>query len=297
MHAAKSSINRSINLILIYRIWFVSVFFGLHTLVLAGEKSLNAELCTELRLDLEKQSIYTLLPDGSELTNKLRNEPIPELKGSILGQILSRFYKESTGGLENWKDVNSVAMSSKYKNAEGEFKHRIIAKKPDFIKVSIYMSNGVYLKSFDGNHGWEKFPTEQKAKLIRDEQSLRRLANDSRFMNHLLYPFKKGKAYEYMGIVRESDSVCHKIRVHTEKHFIMDYFIDVETYLEVKVVQTDSMGYFDRVELNISGHKIIEGMPFPIKVETYINGSWNSEMIMEKIETNVGLVNWMFQLN
>lgn len=297
MHESKLSINQFINFVVIFRTLFLLVFFELNILVLSAEKSLNPEINKEVEVDLEKRSINALLPDGSELTNKLRNEPMPELKGSILGQILSRFYEASTGGLENWENVNSVEIISKYKNVEGDFKYRMIAKKPDFIKVSIHKINGVYLKSYDGNKGWEKFPIEQKAKLIRDGQSLRRLANDSIFMNHLLYPFKKGKAFEYIGIVRESDSICHKIRVHTDRQFTMDYFIDIETYLEVKVVQTDSMGYFDSVELYISGHRIIDGMSFPIEVKTYINGTWNSDLIMEKIETNVGIVNWMFQLD
>ena len=47
--------------------------------------------------DLEQASIDHLLPQGYEMTESLRNTPMPKLGKSRLGQILTRFYEESMG--------------------------------------------------------------------------------------------------------------------------------------------------------------------------------------------------------
>ena len=121
--------------------------------------------------------------------------------------------------------------------------------------------------AYNGAEGWSKKFNEAPPQLVRDAHQLRRLSKDARFFSHLLYPFQKGKAYEYLGVLREADRICHLIRVHTQEQFVLDYYIDVETFLEVKLLQIDKLGHFEETELYYSDYRLVEGIPFALELK------------------------------
>ena len=244
--------------------------------------------------DLEQASIDRLLPQGYEMTESLRDTPMPKLGKSRLGQILTRFYEESMGGAETIDKLNSIKINSIYKTLGGEFDFEAISKKPNRLKVTATNDTGKMILAYNGSVGWSKKSNEASPRVVRDAHQLRRLSKDARFNSHLLYPFQKGKAYEYLGVLREADRICHLIRVHTQEQFVLDYYIDVETFLEVKLLQIDKLGHFEETELYYSDYKLVEGIPFAFRIETYIAGEWDSLFIAESVELNVGIFNWMF---
>lgn len=244
--------------------------------------------------DLEEASINQLLPEGFEVTEFLRNTPMPKLSKSRLGQILSRFYEESMGGAENFAKLNSVRIIALYNTLNGEYAHEAISKKPNMLKVKISNKAGDMVIAYNGTEAWKKMLLKNTPELILNEHELRRLAVDAEFTSYLLYPFQKGKAFEYLGILRESDRICHRIRVHTQEQFVLDYFIDVETFRAIKLLQVDKLGHFGETELYFSDYRMIEGIPFAYRIESFIKGDWHSVFQAESIELNVGLFDWMF---
>lgn len=246
--------------------------------------------------ELEQASVDRLLPPGYEISKSLRNTPMPKLSNSRLGQILTRFYTESMGGSENLDKLNSIRMDSIYKTLDGEFKFESISKKPNKLKVTIANKAGKLVIAYNGSDAWQKDTGSDLPQIIRDEHQLRRLAIDAQFSSHLLYPFQKGKAYEYLGVLRESDRICHLIRVHTQEQFILDYYIDVENFFEVKLLQVDKLGHFKETELYYSDHELVEGIPFAHRIETFVDGEWNSLLNVKSVELNKGLFNWMFDV-
>ena len=289
-----------------YNNYFNLIFFIiLIKLMMCVSLSSHAENETNLILNfntsdinsLEQDSLKNLLPEGLELTETLRNTSMPKLKNSRLGQILSRYYNESMGGSDNWNKINSLKVSATYKENSKEYKYDSLARKPNLVKITIDKDEGNYVVAYNGKAGWEKSSNKSDPKEINNKERLRQLSNDSIFMNYLLYPFRKNKSYEYLGVIREAEVICHKIRVHTEADFVMDYYIDVKSYLEVKVVQQDKTSYFEKIELVMSDHKLVEGIYFPFKVETYVEGNFRSVLVIEEVEVNPGIMNWMFDYN
>jgi len=247
--------------------------------------------------ELEQASMDHLLPQGYDITESLRNTPMPKLGTSRLGQILTRFYEESMGGTETIDKLNSIKINSIYKTLEGEFDFEAISKKPNRLKVTATNETGTMILAYNGSEGWSKGFNEESPRVVQDPHQLRRLSKDARFNSHLLYPFQKGKAYEYLGVLREADRICHLIRVHTKEQFILDYYIDVETFLEVKLLQIDKLGHFEETELYYSDYKLVEGIPIPYRIETYIAGEWDSLFTAESVELNAGIFNWMFNFS
>ena len=121
----------------------------------------------------------------------------------------------------------------------------------------------------------------------------RRFIHSSVFGNYLLYPYRSGKTIEYLGTTREMDTVCHRIRVSLQNNFTVDYYIDVRTYLDVKIVNRDE-------ELNTSttlicsDFKNIKGFPVAYKVVSKTEDGPETTLTLEQVDFNIGLTEWMF---
>ena len=57
-----------------------------------------------------------------------------------------------------------------------------------------------------------------------------RMIHEPELFTYLLYPLQKGKTFN-INTVRENNRVCFKISLSLKQGYIIDYFIDVESYL------------------------------------------------------------------
>ena len=256
------------------------------------------------------EKINRLLPDGFELTEVLEQMPMPELYPSKLGLVMSRYYK-ALGGLENWSQIKSLKITGELIAAnKGEaLSYVSISKKPNLLKMEIEAASsssssseegkeGGYALSFDGQNVWMKFFSEKSAiRLDTDDPKVRLLKQSAEFASLLLYPFRSGKSFEYLGTTREENSVCHWIRVRTKSQFIVDYYIDAQYYKEVKVVLNDSLSSEGGLTIQYLDYKTIDGIPIAHKVITEKAGQEESTLIINSVEKNVGVLKWMFELN
>ena len=128
------------------------------------------------------------------------------------------------------------------------------------------------------------------------DNTLDRIVNETELPRYLLYPLRENKAFEYLGTVRKFNAVCYKIRLLTDHNFIINYFIDVETYFIVAVQVFDLLNIFSPATIEYSDYRLVEKAFYPHKIESYINGVWDSTLSIEKVIPNVGTANWMFKL-
>ena len=75
----------------------------------------------------------------------------------------------------------------------------------------------------------------------------------------------------------------------------IDYFIDIRTYLEVKVVNTDLRT--GAVSSKVYGDYIRDfGIPIAKKVVSFEEGIWFSTLELDQVEVNPGIMPWMFSM-
>jgi hypothetical protein len=122
----------------------------------------------------------------------------------------------------------------------------------------------------------------------------RRFIHSSVFGNYLLYPFRAGKIIEYMGAVTEDSTVCHRIRVTLPNAFTVEYYIDVRSYLDTKIVNIDTK-LNNKIVLICEDYKTIDGFPVAHKVISNQDDGTLSTLLLDDIEFNVGLTEWMFK--
>ena len=134
--------------------------------------------------------------------------------------------------------------------------------------------------------------TNSPAALMSADEA-RRFIHSSVFGNYLLYPYRSGKTIEYLGTTREMDTVCHRIRVRLQNNFTVDYYIDVRTYLDVKIVNRDEE-FNTTTTLVCKDFKTINGFPVSFKVVSETEEGFQTTLSLDQVDFNIGLTDWIF---
>lgn len=242
-----------------------------------------------------KETIETLNINPEKMNVLIRQTAMPEMGDSRIEKILRRYYKEGLGGAENWDKIESLRVAGTLKLASDEFELTAYQKKPDYIKMNIYGPQRDMSLGYDGKNAWQSSSKHKQGAELMDEEAARRFIHSAHFGNHLLYPYAKGKTVSYIDTVPVEGTICHQIRVTLDTDFQVDYFIDIRTYLEIKVANLDLRS--QRSSSVIYTDYIREfGMPIAKKVSSYENDKWVSDLTLEEVKVNSGIMPWMFKM-
>lgn len=247
--------------------------------------------------DLQRKSIEELLPEGVLLSQSLINTPMPKLKASKLGKLLTHYYNKSLGGSEHWETVKSIKISGDLSTLSGLYQYHSISKKPNLYKIAITLDGQSSIFAFDGRNKWQMQITEEEEIFPEMTPEMDRMINETELPIYLLYPLQTGQAYQYLGTVREFNTVCHKLRLFTKRNYVIDYFIDVESHFIVTIHVFDTLKEFSPVIVRYSDYKLVEGLYFAHQVESYVDGLWDSSLSINSIGINQGVTDWMFYLD
>jgi hypothetical protein len=238
-----------------------------------------------------------LLPEGSIRTQSLVNSPMPKLKASKLGQILTRHYNQCLGGADYWETIKSIKISADLNTLNGIYQYESVTKKPNLYKISLSSKGQTSLIAFDGTSIKQKQISEEGILSPQIAIKFDRMINETELPRYLLYPLQAGKAYQYLGTVREFNTVCYKIRLFLDQNFAIDYFLDVESHLIVTIQVFDTLKEFKPILIRYFDYQLIDGIYFAHKIESYISQQWDSLLSINSIATNVGAAKWMFNLD
>lgn len=230
-----------------------------------------------------------------QIDAQLRESPMPELGEGRLAKILQRYYQDGLGGFENWSKVSSLKAGGTLKLKTGDFDLLALQKKPNLIKMTISGPQSKISLGYDGKTAWQKLPgRDSKAEPMPDEEA-RRFIQSSHFGNYLLYPFAEGKEITYIDTVPTDGDICHHIRVILDTGYQIDYYLDIRTYLEHKVVNTDLRSDFVSTVI-YRDYSRDPGVPIARTVESFENGKWVSTLTLDELKANTGIVPWMFRM-
>lgn len=233
--------------------------------------------------------------DGPSVPLSVQGQAMPELDSSQIGRILTRYYNEGLGGVENWDQVQSLWIRGTLTLSDGAFELSGFQKKPNYIKIKIGKDGERSLiLSYDGVDAWQQSVVADEMGLMSEAQA-RRFAHSAQLGSHLLYPFKDGKVIEFVDTVPLDGAICHHLRVRLKNDYQVDYYIDIRTYLELKVVNTDLRSGF--VNSVVYGDYVREfGIPVAKSVQSYEGGTRVSSLALTEIKMNTGLMPWMFSM-
>ena len=253
-------------------------------------------LKAQVEIDTATVSSNELLPEGVLITQSLIDSAMPELRQSQLGKILTRYYRRCLGGADNWEAINSFKISAELDTKGGKYQYESIVKKPNFYKIAISSEETTNIVAFDGNNKWQKQISGEEWSYPKIAPNWHRMIHEPELATYFLYPMQTGKTYQYEGTVRELNTVCFKVSLLTKQGYLIDYYIDIESYCIISIKIIDRLKEFSPVIIEYSDHRLVDGVYFAHKIKYYVDGQWDSTLNVKNITTNVGVANWMFYL-
>ena len=128
-----------------------------------------------------------------------------------------------------------------------------------------------------------------------EPEEARPFIHGSMFVNHLMYPDEPGKEVKYIDTVPIEGTLCHNIQVTMDTDYIVNYYIDIHSLLEFKVVNKD-LKNGDVDEIYYSDYTCKDGIFIAKKIANYHNGEWESDLIIDSIQVNSGVIPFMFKM-
>ncbi|WP_080779352.1 histidine kinase [Chryseobacterium phocaeense] len=181
---------------------------------------------------------------------------------------------ELSGGLTNWKLLNSVLLQGKViLGIKDEYPIKIYQQRPNLTKTVISIGGKeTAIEGFDGTKGYAMNYAANKLQVYPEYVS-------ESFDNDFIDWENKGFEAKYLGKEKVGDIYCHKVELTKNVNKNLYYF-DVKSYMLLKEVKKDET-------LLYSDYKKVGNLAMPFRIEsssTKKDGDY--VMVLNKIDIN-----------
>ena len=200
---------------------------------------------------------------------------------------------EAKGGLDKIKAIKTLRMTGKVQ--QGSFQADLGADTmaPNLLRQSITIQGMTAIQAYDGKTGWKISPFEGRkdAELVGEEE-LRDLVEEADFYGPLADYQAHGNKVEYIGHDTVDGDDVYRLKVTLKNGDIYYYYLDPETYLEVRMERVRFVrGAVHESVIECGSYKLVAGVYFPFTVEASSkqNPGAQSKITFDKIEANVSM--------
>lgn len=162
---------------------------------------------------------------------------------------------ELSGGLTNWKLLNSVLLQGKViLGIKDEYPIKIYQQRPNLTKTLITINNKeTPIEGYDGSKGYAMNYAANKLQEYKDYVA-------ESFDNDFIDWESKGFEAKYLGKEKIGNNYCHKVELTKNVNKNMYYF-DTKTYMLVREVKKDET-------LDYSDYKKVGNLTMPFRIES-----------------------------
>ena len=206
---------------------------------------------------------------------------------------------QAHGGLEKLKAIKSLRTTAKF--TQGSFRAETIQenKRSEKVREEFIIQGMAQVQAYDGKTGWQinPFGGRKDVELMAAED-MKSLIVDSDIDGPLVDYKEKGHAAELVGHDPVEGTDCYKIKLSMKNGDIRYYYLDSDSYLELKLeVQTTVRGALQETEEYFGDYEQVNGIYYPFAVEQAPKGSSSrSQLSIEKIEQNVAIDDTRFSV-
>ena len=206
-------------------------------------------------------------------------------------------YIQAQGGLAKLKGVTTRRQSAKF--SAGSFKADVLQvnKRPDKVREEFIIQGMAQVRAYDGKIGWQVNPFGgRKEPDLLSEDDTKDLVVDADMDGPLVDYKEKGHQAELMGHDSVEGTDCYKIRLTLKNGDIRTYYLDTDTYLELKLeTKTFIRGAPQESETYYGDYEQVGGIYFPFAIENGQKGDPDRvRYTVEKIELNVPAADSLF---
>ena len=206
---------------------------------------------------------------------------------------------QARGGLEKIKSLQSLRITGKL--SMGGFRAAFVEenKRPFKVREEQILQGMVGVDAYDGKVAWRVVPWEgRKDADLLSADDRKGLIEDSDIEGQLVDYKNKDHRAEYMGHDSVEGTDCYKIKLTLATGDVRYYYIDTDTFLELKEEnELNIRGTVRYTETYYGDFEKVDGIYFPYAIET--GGKGDSErvkMTIEKIVVNPPLPDSRFSM-
>lgn len=181
---------------------------------------------------------------------------------------------ELSGGLTNWKLLNSVVLQGKVTlGINDEYPIKIYQQRPNLTKTVITINKKeTPIEGYDGKKGYAMNYATNKVQEYPNY-------NPESFDNDFIDWESKGFQAQYLGKEKVGEIYCHKVELTKNVNKTL-YFFDSKTYMLVKEIKNDET-------LVYNDYRKIGSLLMPFRIESSSQKKDSDYvMLINKIETN-----------
>lgn len=206
---------------------------------------------------------------------------------------------QARGGLDKLKSVKSLRTTVKFSDGSFRAEVRQENKRPGKVREEFIVQGMAQIQAYDGKTGWQISPfSGRKDPDLLSQDDMKSLIVDGDIDGPLVDYKEKGHKAELVGHDSMEGTDCFKIKLSMKNGDVRYYYLDTDSYLELKVeVQTTIRGALQESELYYGDYEQVNGVYYPFAVEQAQKGSSSRQQLsVEKIEQNVDLDDALFTM-
>jgi photosystem II stability/assembly factor-like uncharacterized protein len=210
-----------------------------------------------------------------------------------LDEILAK-NSEARGGLANLKALRSVRYTGKAQFGGGDFSIEAVVarvqKRPGMVRTETSLQGLTAVEAYDGTDGWAVQPFQGRRDPQRQSaDDAKALARDADIEGPLVEGKAKGHKVEYLGTEDVDGTLAYKLRETLKDGDVLYFFIDPDSFLEIRLVTEHHVRGAERVtEADLGSYGQVAGVWFPFAIEQGPKGApRGARFTIERIEVNV----------
>jgi hypothetical protein len=197
------------------------------------------------------------------------------------------------GGIEKLKALHSLRMTGKMQQGSFTAQLALDSMAPDLVRQAFTIMGMTAISAYDGAIGWRIMPFGgRKDPEMLGDDDLRGVQDEADFYGHLADYKEKGNTIEYLGHDTVDGDDAYRLKVTLKNGDIIYYYLDPETFLEIRTESTQFIHGSVRESFSEMGsYKLVNGVYFPFAMEqgNPRNPGETSKVTIDKIEANVAI--------
>lgn len=197
---------------------------------------------------------------------------------------------QARGGLEKLKSVKSLRTSGKISQGDFRARFKTINLRPDKVREEFIIQGMAQIAAYDGKTGWQISPFEGRKDPDRmSADDMKGLVEAADIDGQLVDYKNKDHRAELIGHDPVEGTDCYKIKLTLADGDIRYYYIDADSFLELKVeTERTVRGTVQYGETYYGDYEQVDGIYFPFAYEQGQKGSsFRTKLTVEKVELNV----------
>lgn len=174
------------------------------------------------------------------------------------------------GGLEKIKAIRSLRMKGKLQQGSFSAEVQVDQAVPDKLRQEFSMMGMTQIMAYDGagSNGWQISPFGgRKEPSILGEDQMKALTEEADFHGPLVDYERKGNTIAYLGHELVDGDDAYRLRVTLKNGDILYYYLDPDTYLEIRVERVHFIrGSTQESLTDLGSYKKVAGVYFPFSV-------------------------------